>query len=168
MVIDESHVTVSQVRPCTVAIEAERRTWWNTVSGCPARWTIVRSNSRSSKGLMGQTLFVSATPADYELQRSEGVMVEQVVRPTGLLDPPIHVRPSKDQIDDLLYEIRERAAKEERVLVTTLTKRMAEELNEFLGRNGVRCKYIHSDVETWNGSRSCANCDWACSMCWWV
>lgn len=97
---------------------------------------------------MGQTLFVSATPADYELQRSEGVVVEQVVRPTGLLDPPIEVRPSKDQIDDLLYEIRQRAEKEERVLVTTLTKRMAEELNDFLGRNGVRCKYIHSDVDT--------------------
>ncbi len=74
--------------------------------------------------------------------------MEQVVRPTGLLDPPIDVRPSKDQIDDLLYEIRERSAKDERVLVTTLTKRMAEELNEFLGKNGVRCKYIHSDVET--------------------
>ena len=98
--------------------------------------------------MIGQTLFVSATPADYELQRSEGVVVEQVVRPTGLLDPPIEVRPSKDQIDDLLYEIRQRSKKEERVLVTTLTKRMAEELNEFLGRNGVRCKYIHSDVET--------------------
>lgn len=98
--------------------------------------------------MMGQTLFVSATPADYELKRSEGVVVEQVVRPTGLLDPPIEVRPSRDQIDDLLYEIRQRAQREERVLVTTLTKRMAEELNDFLGRNGVRCKYIHSDVET--------------------
>jgi excinuclease ABC subunit B len=91
---------------------------------------------------------VSATPADFELQRSEGVVVEQVVRPTGLLDPPIEVRPSKDQIDDLLYEIRQRSTKEERVLVTTLTKRMAEELTDFLGRNGVKCKYIHSDVET--------------------
>ena len=82
------------------------------------------------------------------MERSEGVVVEQVVRPTGLLDPPIEVRPSKDQIDDLLYEIRKRAEIQERVLVTTLTKRMAEELNEFLGKNGVRCKYIHSDVET--------------------
>jgi excinuclease ABC subunit B len=100
------------------------------------------------EGMMGQTLYVSATPADYELQRSEGVVVEQVIRPTGLLDPPIEVRPSRDQIDDLLYEIRQRAQKEERVLVTTLTKRMAEELNEFLGKNGVRAKYIHSDVET--------------------
>jgi excinuclease ABC subunit B len=98
--------------------------------------------------MMGQTLYVSATPADHELQRSEGVVVEQVIRPTGLLDPPIEVRPSRDQIDDLLYEIRQRAQKEERVLVTTLTKRMAEELNEFLGKNGVRAKYIHSDVET--------------------
>jgi excinuclease ABC subunit B len=98
--------------------------------------------------MMGQTLFVSATPADYELRRSEGVVVEQVIRPTGLLDPPIEVRPSRDQIDDLLYEIRQRSQKEERVLVTTLTKRMAEELNDFLGKNGVRSKYIHSDVET--------------------
>jgi excinuclease ABC subunit B len=93
-------------------------------------------------------VFVSATPADFELERSEGVVVEQVVRPTGLLDPPIEVRPSKDQIDDLLYEIRQRSEREERVLVTTLTKRMAEELTDFLGKNGVKCKYIHSDVET--------------------
>jgi excinuclease ABC subunit B len=98
--------------------------------------------------MIGQTVFVSATPANFELERSEGIIVEQVVRPTGLLDPPIEVRPSKDQIDDLLYEIRERAQKEERVLVTTLTKRMAEELTDFLGKNGVKCKYIHSDVET--------------------
>jgi excinuclease ABC subunit B len=100
------------------------------------------------EAMIGQTIYVSATPADYELQRSEGVVVEQVVRPTGLLDPPIEVRPSRDQIDDLLDEIRQRAKRDERVLVTTLTKRMAEELDEFLGRNGVKARYIHSDVET--------------------
>ena len=98
--------------------------------------------------MMGQAIFVSATPADYELARSEGVVVEQVVRPTGLLDPPIEVRRSLDQIDDLLDEIRHRSKRDERVLVTTLTKRMAEELDDFLKKNGVKCKYIHSDVET--------------------
>jgi excinuclease ABC subunit B len=100
------------------------------------------------ESLMGPTLFVSATPADYELQRSEGVVVEQVVRPTGLLDPPIEVRPSRGQIDDLLHEVRLRTERSERTLVTTLTKRMAEELSEFLGKNGLKCKYIHSEVET--------------------
>ena len=99
--------------------------------------------------MMGQAIFVSATPADYELQRSEGIVVEQVVRPTGLLDPPIEVRPSRGQIDDLLHEVRKRALKRASAsLVTTLTKRMAEELSEFLLKHGVKCKYIHSEVET--------------------
>ena len=93
-------------------------------------------------------IYVSATPADYELKKSEGVVVEQVIRPTGLLDPLIEVRPSLNQIDDLLEEIRQRAERDERVLVTTLTKRMAEELTDYLGRMGVRCNYIHSDVDT--------------------
>ena len=91
---------------------------------------------------------MSATPGDYELEKSEGVMVEQIVRPTGLLDPPIEVRPTKNQIDDLLEEITIRAEKDERVLVTTLTKRMAEELEKYLTRMSIRCRYIHSDVDT--------------------
>lgn len=95
-----------------------------------------------------QVIYVSATPAEYELQQSEGIVVEQVIRPTGLLDPVIDVRPSLNQIDDLMEEIQQRIEREERVLVTTLTKRMAEELTEYLLNNGIRCAYIHSDVET--------------------
>ena len=97
---------------------------------------------------IGQVIYVSATPADYELVQSEGIVVEQVIRPTGLLDPVIEVRPSLNQIDDLMEEIQIRIEKEERVLVTTLTKRMAEELTEYLLNNNVRCNYIHSDVDT--------------------
>ena len=98
--------------------------------------------------ITGQKVYVSATPADYELERSEGLVVEQVVRPTGLLDPPIEVRPTKNQVDDLVEEIRQRAERDERILVTTLTKRMAEELTDYLDRIGVRVRYIHSDVDT--------------------
>ena len=98
--------------------------------------------------ILGQRVFVSATPADYELNLCEGLIVEQVVRPTGLLDPPIEVRPTKNQIDDLLEEIRIRAVKDERVLVTTLTKRMAEELDKYFSHIDIRCRYIHSDVDT--------------------
>lgn len=98
--------------------------------------------------LTPKVIYVSATPADYELEKSEGVIVEQVIRPTGLLDPVIEVRPSLNQIDDLLEEIQLRIEKDERILVTTLTKRMAEELNSYLGRLDIRCNYIHSDVDT--------------------
>ena len=100
------------------------------------------------EALAGQKVFVSATPAEYELEKSEGLVVEQVVRPTGLLDPPIEVRPTENQVDDLLEEIRVRAEADERVLVTTLTKRMAEELEKYFTNMGVRCRYIHSDVDT--------------------
>ncbi|MBR7157088.1 MAG: UvrB/UvrC motif-containing protein, partial [Bacteroidales bacterium] len=100
------------------------------------------------ESLTKQTVYVSATPAPYELDKSGGLIVEQVVRPTGLLDPPIEVRPTQNQIDDLLEEITIRVEKDERVLVTTLTKRMAEELDKYLQRAGVRCRYIHSDVDT--------------------
>jgi excinuclease ABC subunit B len=100
------------------------------------------------EAITGQKVFVSATPADYELEKSEGLVVEQVVRPTGLLDPPIEVRPTENQVDDLLEEIQKRAELDERVLVTTLTKRMAEELDKYFERVGVRCRYIHSDVDT--------------------
>jgi excinuclease ABC subunit B len=98
--------------------------------------------------LAKQVIYVSATPADYELMQSEGIVVEQVIRPTGLLDPIIEVRPSMNQIDDLMEEIQQRIEREERVLITTLTKRMAEELTEFLLNHDVRCNYIHSDVDT--------------------
>ena len=100
------------------------------------------------EALQNQVIYVSATPADYELQKAQGVYVEQVIRPTGLLDPEIEVRPSQNQIDDLVEEIQVRVEKDERILVTTLTKRMAEELTKYLTRIGVRCRYIHSDVDT--------------------
>jgi excinuclease ABC subunit B len=100
------------------------------------------------EALTGQTIFVSATPADYELEKSEGVFVDQVIRPTGLLDPPIVVRPSLNQIDDLMAEIRSRAKAGERTLVTTITKRMAEELSAYLLKFDIRCRYIHSDIDT--------------------
>jgi excinuclease ABC subunit B len=148
MVIDESHVTVSQVNAMYGGDRSRKKNLVEYGFRLPSAMDNRPLKFEEFEGMMRQTLFVSATPADYELQRSEGIVVEQVIRPTGLLDPPIEVRPSKDQIDDLLYEIRQRAQKEERVLVTTLTKRMAEELNEFFGKNGVRAKYIHSDVET--------------------
>ena len=148
MVIDESHVTVSQVNAMYGGDRSRKKNLVEYGFRLPSAMDNRPLKFEEFEGMMRQTLFVSATPADYELQRSEGIVVEKVIRPTGLLDPPIEVRPSKDQIDDLLYEIRQRAQKDERVLVTTLTKRMAEELNEFFGKNGVRSKYIHSDVET--------------------
>ena len=100
------------------------------------------------ENLQNQVLYVSATPADYEMQKTEGVFVEQIIRPTGLLDPEIEVRPSANQIDDLIEEIQQRVEKDERTLVTTLTKRMAEELTKYLSRIQIRCRYIHSDVDT--------------------
>ena len=148
MVIDESHVTVSQISAMYGGDRSRKKNLVEYGFRLPSAMDNRPLKFEEFDSMIGQTIFVSATPADFELERSEGVVVEQVVRPTGLLDPPISVRPSKNQIDDLLYEIRERSKKEERVLVTTLTKRMAEELNDFLGKNGVRCKYIHSDVET--------------------
>ena len=121
MIVDESHVTISQVHA-------------------------MYGGDRSRKENLVE--YVSATPADYELEKTEGVFVEQIIRPTGLLDPVIEVRPSKDQIDDLIEEIQQRTEKDERILVTTLTKRMAEELTQYLSRAQIRCRYIHSDVET--------------------
>jgi len=148
MVIDESHVTVSQIGAMYGGDRSRKKNLVEYGFRLPSAMDNRPLKFEEFDAMLGQTVFVSATPADFELERSEGIVVEQVVRPTGLLDPPIDVRPSKDQIDDLLYEIRQRSSKEERVLVTTLTKRMAEELTDFLAKNGVKCKYIHSDVET--------------------
>ena len=105
-------------------------------------------NFSEFESLLNQTIFVSATPADYELIKTDGEFIEQVVRPTGLLDPPIDVRPSMNQIDDLLDEIQKRISVDERVLVTTLTKRMAEELAKYLTKLNIKCKYLHSDIDT--------------------
>jgi len=148
LVIDESHVTVSQVGAMYGGDRSRKKNLVEYGFRLPSAMDNRPLKFDEFESLMGTTIFVSATPADYELQRSEGVVVEQVVRPTGLLDPPIEVRPSRGQIDDLLHEVRLRAERQERVLVTTLTKRMAEELSEFMSKNGVKCKYIHSEVET--------------------
>jgi excinuclease ABC subunit B len=148
MVIDESHVTVSQVG---AMYGGDRSRKVNLVE-YGFRLTSAMDNRPLTfaewEGMQRQTIFVSATPADYELQKSDGVVVEQVVRPTGLLDPPIEVRPSLNQIDDLIGEIQETIANKERILVTTLTKRMAEELAKYLDRLSIACRYIHSEVET--------------------
>ena len=105
-------------------------------------------NFQEFQNLLGQTIYVSATPGDYEMELCGGVFVEQVVRPTGLLDPPIEVRPSENQIDDIIDEIQKTIIRNERVLITTLTKRMAEELTRYLFRAGINCRYIHSEVDT--------------------
>ena len=147
-VIDESHVSVPQLHAMYGGDHARKKALVEYGFRLPAAFDNRPLKFDEFKELTGQTIYVSATPADYELAESEGVVVDQVIRPTGLLDPEIEVRPSKNQIDDLLEEIAVRAERDERVLVTTLTKRMAEELNTYLLKNGVRCNYIHSDVDT--------------------
>jgi hypothetical protein len=117
--------------------------------------------------LMPQTVFVSATPAEYEKEH-QGQVVEQVVRPTGLIDPMVEVRPAMTQVDDLLGEIKKRLAVNERVLVTVLTKRMAEDLTDYLADNGIRCATCTRTSTPWSASRSSATCAWASSTCWWA
>ena len=147
-VIDESHVSVPQLHAMYGGDRARKKALVEYGFRLPAAFDNRPLKFEEFKELTGQTIYVSATPADYELAESEGVVVDQVIRPTGLLDPEIEVRPSKNQIDDLLEEIATRSERDERTLVTTLTKRMAEELNEYLLKNGVRTNYIHSDVDT--------------------
>lgn len=146
--IDESHVTIPQIRAMYGGDHSRKSVLIEYGFRLPAAADNRPLTFDEFEGLSGQTVYVSATPAEYELHKSEGLVVEQVVRPTGLLDPPIEVRPTKYQIDNLLEEIRKRAEIDERVLVTTLTKRMAEELDSYLERMGVRCRYIHSDIDT--------------------
>ena len=146
--IDESHVTLPQIRAMYGGDHSRKSVLIEYGFRLPAAADNRPCTFDEFEAITGQTVYVSATPAEYELERSEGLVVEQVVRPTGLLDPPIEVRPTKNQVDDLLEEIRKRAELDERVLVTTLTKRMAEELDAYLGRAGVRCRYIHSDIDT--------------------
>ncbi len=147
-VIDESHVTVSQVHAMYGGDFSRKKNLVEYGFRLPAALDNRPLKFSEFEQLMNQVIFVSATPADYELTQSEGVVVEQVIRPTGLLEPPIEVRPSTNQIDDLLEEINKRADKSERVLVTTLTKRMAEELTKYLTKAKIKCRYIHSDVDT--------------------
>ena len=146
--IDESHVTLPQIRAMYGGDHSRKNVLIDYGFRLPAAADNRPLKFDEFEEITGQKVFVSATPADYELQRSEGLVVEQVVRPTGLLDPPIEVRPTKNQVDDLMEEIRKRSEIDERVLVTTLTKRMAEELDKYFERMGVRCRYIHSDVDT--------------------
>ena len=148
MVVDESHVTIPQ----THAMYGGDRSRKENLVEYGFRLAAAMDNRplkfEEFEAIQNQTIFVSATPADYELQKTEGVFVEQVIRPTGLLDPTIEIRPSLNQIDDLIEEIQIRVEKDERTLVTTLTKRMAEELTKYLARVDIRCRYIHSDVDT--------------------
>ena len=146
--IDESHVTLPQIRAMYGGDHSRKTVLVDYGFRLPAAADNRPLKFDEFEAITGQTVFVSATPADYELEKSEGLVVEQVVRPTGLLDPPIEVRPTKNQVDDLLEEIRVRSELDERVLVTTLTKRMAEELEKYFTKMGVRCRYIHSDVDT--------------------
>ena len=148
MVIDESHVSVPQIRAMYGGDRARKTNLVEYGFRLPAALDNRPLKFDEFEELAKQIIYVSATPADYELIRSEGIVVEQVIRPTGLLDPIIDVRPSMNQIDDLMEEIQQRIEKNERVLITTLTKRMAEELTEFLLNNQVSCNYIHSDVDT--------------------
>lgn len=147
-VIDESHVTIPQIRAMYGGDHSRKMNLVEYGFRLPAAIDNRPLKFEEFESLTPEIIFVSATPADYELEKSEGIVVDQLIRPTGLLDPPIDVRPSLNQIDDLMEEIQQRVEKDERVLVTTLTKRMAEELTDYLASNGVRCNYIHSDVET--------------------
>ncbi len=148
MVIDESHVTISQVHAMYGGDRSRKENLVEYGFRLPAAMDNRPLKFEEFESLQNQVLYVSATPADYELEKSGGVVVEQVIRPTGLLDPIIEVRPSLNQIDDLIEEIQQRVEKDERTLVTTLTKRMAEELTKYLARIQIRCRYIHSDVDT--------------------
>ena len=146
--IDESHVTLPQIHAMFGGDHSRKSILVEYGFRLPAAADNRPLTFDEFEAVTGQKVYVSATPAEYELRKSEGLVVEQVVRPTGLLDPPIEVRPIENQVDDLVEEIRVRAERDERVLVTTLTKRMAEELYEYLAKIGIRCRYIHSDVDT--------------------
>ena len=148
LVVDESHVSVPQISAMYGGDRARKKNLVEYGFRLPAAFDNRPLKFEEFQQLVNQVIYVSATPADFELNESEGVVVEQVIRPTGLLDPEIEVRPSENQIDDLLNEIVERSERNERILVTTLTKRMAEELTEYLLNNGIRANYIHSDVAT--------------------
>ncbi len=148
LVVDESHVTIPQVRAMWGGDRSRKVNLVDYGFRLPSALDNRPLTFNEFETLISQAIYVSATPSEYELRKSEGVVVEQIIRPTGLLDPEIDVRPSKNQIDDLLEEIDERVKKNERVLVTTLTKRMAEELTKYMDRVGIKCRYIHSEVAT--------------------
>ena len=148
MIIDESHVTIPQTHAMYGGDRSRKENLVEYGFRLPAAMDNRPLKFEEFEAIQNQTIYVSATPADYELQNTEGVFIEQIIRPTGLLDPEIEVRPSLHQIDDLIEEIQIRVEKDERTLVTTLTKRMAEDLTKYLSRISIRCRYIHSDVDT--------------------
>lgn len=148
MVIDESHVTLPQVHAMYGGDRSRKETLVEYGFRLPAAMDNRPLKFEEFESMQNQVIYVSATPADYELQKCEGIYVEQIIRPTGLLDPVIEVRPSLNQMDDLMAEIQQRIEEDERILVTTLTKRMAEELTKFLTKFGIRTRYIHSDIDT--------------------
>ncbi len=147
-IIDESHVTLPQVRAMFGGDHSRKQNLVEYGFRLPAAIDNRPLKFEEFEDLVNQVIYASATPSDYELEKCEGVIVEQLIRPTGLIDPPIEVMPSLNQIDHLIGEIRQRAEKDERILVTTLTKRMAEELTKYLSRINIRCRYIHSDIDT--------------------
>ena len=146
--VDESHVTLPQVRAMYGGDRSRKENLVEYGFRLPAAMDNRPLRFDEFEAIVPQVIYVSATPADYELEKSEGIIVEQIIRPTGLLDPIIEIRPTQNQIDDLLEEITLRVEKDERILVTTLTKRMAEELTTYLTKYRIRCRYIHSDVDT--------------------
>jgi excinuclease ABC subunit B len=148
MVVDESHVSMPQIRAMYGGDRSRKESLVEYGFRLPSAMDNRPLKFQEFEDLVGQTIYVSATPSDYELQLSEGVVVEQIIRPTGLLDPLIDVRPTKNQIDDLMDEVYDRIKKQERTLITTLTKRMAEELSKYMDRVGIKCRYIHSEIKT--------------------
>ena len=186
LIIDESHVTVSQIGAMYRGDRSRKENLVEYGFRLPSALDNRPLKFEEFESLAPQTMYISATPGKYEIEKSGGDIAEQVVRPTGLLDPQIEVRPVATQVDDLLSEIRIREAKQERVLVTTLTKRMAEDLTEYLTEHGVRVRYLHSDVDTverveiirdlrlgefdvnWLGSTCCVRA-WICQRFrWWL
>ena len=147
-IVDESHVTIPQVRAMYGGDKSRKKNLVEHGFRLPAAMDNRPLKFEEFEMIINQTIYMSATPADYELEKSEGVIIEQIIRPTGLLDPIIEVRASKNQIDDLLEEIRLRLEKKERTLIITLTKRMSEELSKYLARFSIKCRYIHSDIDT--------------------
>ena len=148
MIVDESHVTIPQIRAMQGGDYSRKKTLVEYGFRLPAAIDNRPLKFEEFENITTQTIYVSATPADYELERSSGVIVEQIIRPTGLLDPAIKIQPIKNQIDHLMEEIQTRIQNDERTLVTTLTKRMAEELSKYFGKVSIKCRYIHSDVDT--------------------
>ena len=166
IIIDESHQSMPQVRGMFEGDQSRKRTLVEYGFRLPSALDNRPLNFAEFEARIGQTIYVSATPGPYELTKASGEVIEQIIRPTGLMDPEVEVQPVKGQIDHLLEECRQRAERHERVLVTTLTKRMAEDLTEYFTEVGVRVRYLHSDIETLNESRSCATCDAVSLMCW--